>query len=328
MVKRYYDDDHWYWGYGWKDLRRSVVRLALELYGGSVETATVDGAPEIVAQKLVDRLIQVIEARRRAALRDRFGSDDVSPGEGPTKWDYALSLFGDVAPLVKAISEDRTLISNSGGHDEGARKALVTLLKRFLERERRGLAPTTPHRQRVWEKIDSISRRIGAGEWSGQRRDRCVEEHFKAVHSQLAEQFGGDKNFSISLDQVRAYFYKFCPDCRNTYVDDLADIEQNGPSDIHFGELSSSFAQAAFEDFGRTIAPDFCLGKLEESEPDLWEAVMVETQWKDRIVMTQTVYRAEKGLTRYTYEKNLKRGLEILADCVSGLIEFQARRWQ
>jgi hypothetical protein len=306
---RAYGEDHWYGRSGWPTLRKAIFRLAcgeLAARRSADEERPTDVAR--FAEDFVAALIVAIDRRRIAEQEDR------RYGEGsfdyvPSKWDFALALFGDIAPLRVALTRDHARLLGRSDWDISPEQALGSLLRQFLEGGRRQQMPATEHRQKVWETIERASIEVAATDRSGKPMDRCGDDHIVAVQALLQEKYPRSKNVNLSKDALRAYFYEFCPDCNAEF------------------EWESEAFEASISEILQSLnceVPSIggCLDRLRSDDPDGWETVMIKFEFDDLPKMTAGNYMTSRQISRHRFDKLFREAFDRLRLCLQATVDF------
>lgn len=304
---RAYGEDHWYGRSGWPTLRKAIFRIACQEL---MVLRSADSIPEttVFAGSFADALVEAIEQRRVLEQSDRRYGEGTSDYV-PTKWDFALALFGDTASLRAALTRDHALLFGRTNRKVSPEQALGSLLRQFLEAGRRHQMPATEHRQKTWETIERASFEVAAGDRSGRAIDRCSDDHMVAVQGLLREKFPLSKNVNLSKDALRAYFYEFCPDC-NAEVD-----WDSEPFEAGISEILQSLT-------GEVPRVDGCLDRLRTDDPEGWEAVVIKFEFDDLPKMTAGNYMAARQISRHRFDKLCQEALDRLRLCLQATVDF------
>ncbi|MGO7416049.1 hypothetical protein ACCS64_26600 [Rhizobium ruizarguesonis] len=264
------------------------------------------------ASNTVDYLIAEIERRRQLEnAAHRRSSRDNEQSYLITKWDHALSLLSERDKYYAALVKEFELFILPSSPEERAVPALRTALRQLLEKARRKLALATEHRIRVWEKIRPISDdvhrqngRVGLG-------SEITDEHIIDVHRRLSALYPESGNFRLSVDAVKGYFIEFHPGFLNQLdVEDAPD---------------ESFSEIFLEEYNQTLQVGPCLQQLQKAAPDTWETLIIKFDLGDLPKISVEKFKLAKSLTRTQFDKILKKGLQLMAECLEKTTNFRFR---
>jgi hypothetical protein len=195
LVER--DERHWY-GEGWRQLRRNLVRLCLSkssdlLYVLCSEKARPDDIAQAV-HAFVDKVLDAIDKRARATSHADI-------------WRHSLRLLALPDMLSDAlISQRKRFASTDLDHDPEA--MLGATLKFHFETVRRDLQTEhSPHRLKVWEQINRASQDV-RGLNDDPSTLRSIE-HLEVVLAALKERYPNSRNLPRSIETLEGYFFEF-----------------------------------------------------------------------------------------------------------------------
>ena len=301
-----YDEHHWYGPLGWRTLRKRVLRVfhtqAEELFD-SLKSRAVSAEDTVTA--FVAGVADTIGGYADQAIRAQLavGDEGVYPS---SMWAFALPLFGDSAPLVKALVAEVHVMRAEADEDVDPHRALSTIVRQFLEDARLNLGPESAQRRKNWETMDRVSLEIARLNVGNRLSDRCSDEHLMVVRAALKERYPTNKNVNVSLGTLRAYFDEFCPESEYVSAED-ADSE----------------LLALGEETGIWPTIDRCVEALKNSDFSLWEALAVKTQTFDDVaVETQANFLSRVGLSRHAFEQRCRAAGDRVRECCENSVEF------
>lgn len=324
-----FEERHWYQFTGWKSLRSTTMNLVMSYAGDFLDRLAQDGCD---AEKEIDAFVGAVISALGAIVSGNVHDPDIRSRIGKrgdlasSMWPFALSLFGDIATLKRAIAKDVTILAGrpgEGGQKVAPRPALYQIVRRFLELARQQQSPATLHRQSVWERIDIISRRLARGNDGTHLAQRNSLAHIQLVHRVIKAERPNDKNLNMSLDNLYGYFDEFLDNLEELQHfeagrDDNFDFT-TGPEDGH-QELI-----ALANDFGFWPPVDLCLNKLKLARRELWEAFVIGNRLKD-IDVSQQAYLAKTNITRYAFDGRSRDAAALLRKCLDDSVVVQIGR--
>lgn len=302
-----YDENHWY-GIGWRRMRMQIFEVALDrsqqLFA---ELAEVTIIPRDAAARFVENVTRDIAKRMDQAIRLQLSNKD-DEDYPSSSWAYALPLFGEIDPLVHALTKDAGNLSASGGKTT-PQQALLEILRQFLENSRRLQSPSSAQRLKNWEAIDRVSLDIARQHVGTPIESRNSDEHLLAVRDELRKRYPTNKNINLSLGTLRAYFDEFCAECEI--------IPYQEQTDLRALEFETDVWPAM----------DPCVDALKKKDLSLWEALAIETETFDDVEPeTRQHFMARVGLSRRAFESKWKAAAAMLKDCIENSLDFQFRR--
>jgi hypothetical protein len=291
------DERHWYGGWGWVDLRRELGKLALR-HADDVLDALADGVADEAALERACRA-WVEATARDAQARAVAGSRKAA------LWTHAVSLLGAPQALAAVLARDRAL-RREGGRREGA---LVVCLYRHLEAERLA-ALGRPHRQKVWERVDRISRRLTPADT--EPGHRCGEAHFRVVLEEIRRRHPDDRNLPRTLDTLRVQFWEFCAECWGELPDD----------DVLSGDDLAVLREAT----GLAPDPVPCFDELWDEAPEAAESFAVVNGLQELLpgperFATVAAFAAQRSLSKRQVYKRNREARDRLEACMRRQIE-------
>ena len=191
------DERYWY-GEGWRQLRRNLVRLCLNESVDLLDVLCTEKIPpddiERAVRVFVDRILSAIDKRARATPHADI-------------WRHSLRLLALPDALGDALIKQRKRFASiERDHDPEA--MLGATLKFHFETVRRDLQTEhSPHRLKVWEQIDRVSR-----DMRGLNDDPSVlrsADHLEAVLATLKERYPSSRNLPRSIETLEGYFFEF-----------------------------------------------------------------------------------------------------------------------
>lgn len=322
-----FDERHWYQFTGWKSLRSTTMNLVMSYADDFLDRLAKDGCD---AEKEIDAFVgAVIFALgaivsgnvRDPGIRSRIGKrGDLAS----SMWPFALSLFGGIATLKRAIAKDVTILAGRPGEGDqkvAPRPALYQIVRRFLELSRQQQSPATLHRQSVWERIDLISRRLARENEGTHLAQRHSPSHIQLVQRVIKTERPSDKNLNMSLGSLYTYFDEFLDN-----FEELQHFEAGRNDNFDFGPGDGhQELMAIAEDSGFWPPVDLCLNKLKLARRELWEAFVVGNRLKD-IDVSQQAYLAKTNITRYAFEGRSRDAAALLRKCLDDSVVVQIGR--
>ena len=191
-------DERFWYGEGWRQLRRNLVRLCLIESGDLLDVLCMAEARQDNIDRsvhaFVDRVLSSIDERARATSQTDM-------------WRHSLRLLALPRALSDALIKQRKrFASTERDHDPEA--MLGAALKFHFETVRRELQTEhSPHRLKVWEQIDRVSRDI-LGPNDDPSALRSIE-HLETVLVALGERYPSSRNLPRSIETLEGYFFEF-----------------------------------------------------------------------------------------------------------------------
>ncbi len=223
------DERYWY-SDGWRQLRRNLVRLCLQESGDLLHRLCSENA----SSKEIDQAVRTFVDRVLGAVRQRAeatSSADI--------WRHSLRLFALHDRLSMALIKQKKQFAATD-RDLDPEAMLGAILKSHFETMRRDLQTEhSPHRLKVWEQIDRISRELlGLGDDPSTSRST---EHLEAVLRALGERYPNSRNLPRSITTLESYFLEFSPffqpeSLDGRVVETLADDRGMTADDLDFLE--------------------------------------------------------------------------------------------
>jgi hypothetical protein len=293
-------DDGELLGVRWPELARFILDRArpdLARLGHAVIAA--NGLEDADWQAFHGRLVAAISARldRQDRLQPLAAS--------------ALSLLGE-AGAMRAPIEDAAKAMLSlrlrGGSEADVLGPLHLGLRRALVAARRQLVGISAHEDRVWKRLDQLSRTFLAD--TGQAwASRCDWPFFTAFARFLKDHHRNDAGVVTKVESLAWYFQRHCPDCaeRGFAVD--ADGNEQEPAPMPISSLPG-FAAA------RDWLEDCLSGLGDEAR------AMVNVQFclEGVVEMNAKAWRERNQVTRHRYERTVETALASLRACLEGRI--------
>lgn len=223
------DERHWY-GEGWRQLRRNLVRLCLEESGDLLYVLCWDAA----RSEDIDQAVRVFTDRVLGAIQERLRAmpdADI--------WRHSLRLLTSSGRLGDALARQKGRFADDD-RDLDPEAMLGAALKSHFEVMRRELQTEhSPHRLKVWEQIDRISRDI-AGIDDEPQTVRSAE-HLAAVLREIEHRYPKSRNLPRSIETLESYFLEFSRAFRPEALDErleqtLADDGGMSMDDLDFLE--------------------------------------------------------------------------------------------
>lgn len=303
MTMQQRDETFWY-GEGWRSLRRSFVSLCLresvdlldKLAIGDINDAEINRATQLY----VERVLRSVEERLRSAPDN-------------DRWRHGLRLLAMPDSLAAALRKQRARFADENV-DVTPEALLGTILKAEFESCRRMLQTAhSPHRQKTWEQIDRISRSLtNAGDWVGAERSR---EHLEAILTTIRRDHGSSRNLPRRIETLEDYFFEFSPQYRPesiTFQRDADPVDERslGVADLDFLEEMTGMQPdplGCFEDLPEAHAEAFAVAKGLQNDllPDSGQAYL----------NAKAFYMA-KRISKRRFYRLVREATNLLVDCL------------
>ena len=317
-----YDETHWYGPNGWPRLRGQVVSLGVELLPAFREALLAPGSNEIAAAQfyasaIVAELGSIVEnhwSAMLAAVEEAKveGEPVVRFNFSSGFWVFALPLFGDVEPLVAALTKDAAKLRGADP-DLRPEQALGQIIGQFLEEARREVSPGSAHRLKTWEAVFRAAKKIASAPENKGTPLAVIgsDENVVAVFDYLRAEFSTNKNYPIrKLSTLWAYFEEFHPECRQI-------------AEEHYGRDLTWLAAEQEEALVRTLTGDFCLEELRQRKPDLFEVLAVDAGLDEAKGETKGAYLSRKGIGRATFNNRYEQGAAAIRECFEKNLRYK-----
>lgn len=219
------DERHWY-GEGWRQLRRNLVRLCMQESGDllyvlcwdAARAADVDQAVRVFA----DRVLGAIQQRLRAVP-----DADI--------WRHSLRLLTSSGRLGDVLIRQKSRFAEDN-RDLDPEAMLGAALKSHFEVMRRELQTEhSPHRLKVWEQIDRISRDIAGIDDEPQAMRSA--EHMEAVLREIEHRYPKSRNLPRSIETLESYFLEFSRFFRPEMLDEQLEYTLTDDSGMSAADL-------------------------------------------------------------------------------------------
>jgi|GEM_PF-5076623 len=306
MVER--DERYWY-SEGWRRLRRNLVSLCLQESGDllyvlcweEVRSEEVDLATRV----FVDKLVSVVQDRLRARPAAEI-------------WGHSLRLFAEPDRLCRDLQRQQAQFA-ADDHDLDPKALLGAILKAHFEMMRRELQTEhTPHRLKVWEQIDRVSREI-RGINDAPSTVRSIE-HLEAVLLELGHRYPRSRNLPRSIGTLEAYFVEFSrwfePQSLDDHLaDKLVDDRTTTPDDLDFLEHVT----------GMRPDPLDCFRALPEQHAEVFavahrlEADLMPDEHAS--FFSARAYYLNKGISKQRFYRMLQEATKLLVNCLERRIQ-------
>jgi len=281
----------------WPETRRFLVSLIVE--------AALD-LPAVLAEVPGD-----LPEEDAEAFRDRvLAACRTATGQGGRRAEMAaaalpiLAHFRHVSGALRAAASDLAPAIRRGRE----RGLIARVVRQALERARREAAPGDPKERARWERLDRISRALAAEDPS-RAGGRCDPAHFEALAAHIRRAYPDDRNLPRRVETIAGYFFRWCPDCRDSLED---------PAVLARADGQIGAAEAALLPGAATLADALwdCVGEL---PPHL--APLVERLWpEDERVAPLSVgaIKAGLGLSQRGFYARRAAALAALRACLDG----------
>lgn len=303
------DERYWY-GEGWRNLRRNLVRLCLQESGDLLNVLCAENA----ASTDVDQAVHVFVDRILVAI-----SEHTRLTPHADIWRHSLRLLAMPDALSSGLRRQKEQFS-SANRDHDPVAMLGAALKAHFETMRRDLQTEhSPHRLKVWEQIDRVSRDI-----RGLNDDPSVirtTEHLEAVLSALKERYPSSRNLPRSIGTLEGYFFEF------------SSYHQPEPLNSELSlDLMNDKAQTTFDDLDLLedvtgLKPD-PIGCFEALRKDHAEAFAVAHRLAGDLLpeMTTTftsarAYYLSHGISKRRFYRLLREATNLLITCLENKIQ-------
>lgn len=308
MTARERDETFWY-GEGWRSLRRNLVKLCLresaDLLDRLASEDASDAEVDLAVRRYVDRLLRAIEERLGAA-------------PGNDRWRHGLRLLAKPDRLADALGRQRARFQD-GGSDAAPEALLGRILRSEFEHCRRILQTAhSHHRQKTWEQVDRISRRLlDVGDGVETRRSR---EHLAAVLQAIEQDHPQSRNLPRRIETLEDYFFEFCPAYQPEALEpereaSLADERSLGFADLDFLE----------EMTGMRPDPIVCFEALPEAHAEAFAVAKglqadLLTGGGVAYLNAKAFYTA-KRISKRRFYRLVREATNLLVDCLQQRME-------
>jgi len=281
------DEGYWLAGIGWRSLKPSILKLF------NYEVVFSNRAPSSVEQA-VESLVTRLSSLAK-----------LSPTKG---YGYALSLFSDTASLQKALSVDQqTYFSDDKKISVEPQKIAYQTLSKFLEGSRREALPGSPHRRKVWERLQGVASICRQQSFPATLHISNFDPLFlSCLREYIEENHPADKNLPRTLVGLESYFYE--------YSYESIDVDENTLSVLIQNNWSSR------SDISHQEMLQACLQSLNAINPLAVEALSVKYGLGSVSYLSVKHYLDAKGLSRRQYESRVKTAMNSLQKCIENKI--------
>ncbi len=302
------DERYWY-SEGWRRLRRNLVSLCLRESGDLLYVLCSEEARsqevDQAARVFVDKLVSIIQDR----LQARPAADI---------WGHSLRLFAEPDRLSRDLQRQQAQFA-ADSHDLDPKALLGGALKGHFEMMRRELQTEhSPHRLKVWEQIDRVSRDI-----RGVNDDTLAVqsiEHLEAVLFELGHRYPKSRNLPRSIGTLEAYFMEFSRSFEprsldGELADRLADDRAATPDDLDFLEHVT----------GMRPDPIDCFRALPEQHAKVFavahrlEADLMPDE--HATFLSARAYYLSKGISKRRFYRMLQEATKFLVQCLERRIQ-------
>lgn len=265
------------------------------------------GHTVIAANGLEDDAWQDFLSGLLAAIAARLGTEDRLQPLAAT----ALSLLGDADAIRAAVADSVPAVLARrlrGGPVADVLAPLHAGMRRGLASARRGMAGIGAHEDRVWKRLDHLSRRFLADNQMA-FASRCEWPFFAAFARHLKANHLADSGVVTGVETIAWYFRRHCPDCGSSGFgvdEDGNDVE---PPPLPVGELPGH-AQAS-------AGLETCLQGL---DAEALAMVNVHFSLDGVIEMSARAWRERNQVTRHRYERTIEQALADLRECLEARI--------
>jgi hypothetical protein len=248
----------------------------------------------------VDRVLTAIDKRARATAHADI-------------WRHSLLLLAMPDTLVDVlVKQQRRFASTDRDHDPDA--MLGAALKAHFETARRDLQTEhSPHRLKVWEQIDRVSRDL-IGLNDDPTALRSVE-HLEAVLAALKERYPSSRNLPRSIETLEGYFFEFS----RSYGPDSLDGELGKAL---LDDQSVTFDDLDFLEDVTGMKPDpiNCFEALPRSHAEVFATahrLMADLLPEIKTPFTSArAYYLTQGISKRKFHRLLREATDLLVACL------------
>lgn len=310
------DERYWY-GSGWPELRSNLVRLCLEESGELLDVVMAEDAGdsgiEGAVVRFVDHMLLTIQQRLDA-------------NRSADRWHHSLRLMVEPGRLAKALIRQQKQFA-AKSRDLEPEALLGTILRSHFEQMRRELQTEhSPHRLKVWEQIDRVSRELMGVD--DDPRKRLSSEHQEAVLRELGQRFPTSRNLPRALTTLQDYFDEFCPAAQPDQLGEHHDAISGGepPEPILASERKTTFDELGFLEEVTGFKPDpmACFQELPEAHA---EAFAVAHRLQADLLTTDTPFANARacylgrGISKRRFYRLVREATDLLLQCLNRRID-------
>lgn len=312
------DERYWY-GTGWPELRRNLNRLCLQESGALLDVILKEDVGDDEIETAVARFVEHVLAMIQKRLDAHPTAD---------RWHHSLRLLAKPEKLVSAVIKQQRHFA-ARNRDLEPETLLGTILRSHFEQMRRGLQTEhSPHRLKVWEQIDRVSRELmSVGD---EPLVRLFSDHQEAVLQELGRRFPTSRNLPRCLRTLQDYFDEFCPIAE---PDQLGEQHEAVPADekpdpVLPGERRMTFDELGFleEVTGQKPDPMACFQELPDAHAEAFAVVhrlQVDLLATDTPFANARACYLGRGISKRQFYRLVREATDLLNKCLNRWIDAE-----